>query len=237
MESLPQSFIMKATHLHAMEGVVSVNNGTVTCLFGDVALCSAQKKGESLLTYLQRTCDALLSVQTPMKDRPKCLFEEQLPLFETNFFDYKFHVFHGKTMFIDISPSHFIAERDKVKFFRTPDWKELPEKKIDVWGAHLGTNNDTLGPRPVFLDELLEEASALHKAVEERLDYKLAFLRVDFIVVGTAHYFGEFTFYLDKCNAYFEKGSIANKLYGFVATHPELDIPASVIHVIGASGE
>lgn len=240
IEKLPANYIMKATHLNAMGGVMSIDNNTVNCLWEAVAVCTLQNEGESTVEYLRRMCGLFLSKNNNQtrtfgksayaRVTPRCMFEEQLPLYASDFYDYKINMYHGKPMFIDVSSFGFTT--NPLRNFRTPDWRELRETKVDIWGKTLDAKNDALGDRPMFLDEMLDKAVALYEAVEKKAGAKFPYIRVDFLVLGTSYYFVEFTFHPDGCKNYFPRGSIANKFYGFVATHPDLDIPSSAIHAL-----
>ena len=85
-----------------------------------------------------------------------------------------------------------------------------------------------LGPRPDFLDELLNVTEALAQDANKNIA-PLAYVRVEFFVYKSGNSFqtafAELTFQHQSCRDLFARKEIwANKFYGFVGSHPEYDI-------------
>jgi hypothetical protein len=221
LESLPESYMMKATHMSG--GILMVNGDKVKCLRTP---CSLQrvKENESNLAYMQRMCGLFLKNSYGEQKREmwysrverRCIFEELLPLaLGRGFQDFKIHMYHNRPMFIQINTDRFSSP---TRNSLTPDWQELP------WKADLGGAD--VGERPAFLDNMLSDATTMFKAANEMV--KVDHIRVDFFAFNNTYYFSEMTFAHGSCGLYF-KEPMANKFYGFVASHPDLLIPPNAI--------
>jgi hypothetical protein len=221
LESLPESYMMKATHMSG--GIVMVNGDKVTCLRTP---CRKQlvQENESNLAYMQRMCGLFLKNGYGERKREmwysqikrRCIFEEMLPLaLGQGFQDFKIHMYHNRPMFIQINSDRF---KSPTRNSLTPDWQELP------WKADFRRAN--VGERPAFLDNMLSDATTLFKAANEMA--KVDHVRVDFFAFNNAYYFSEMSMAHGSCGLYF-KEPMANKFYGFVASHPEILIPPNAI--------
>mmetsp|Transcript_17895 Transcript_17895/g.29616 ORF Transcript_17895/g.29616 Transcript_17895/m.29616 type:complete len:549 (-) Transcript_17895:903-2549(-) len=224
LERLPKSYVMKASHLHRVSGVILVDGEDVRCL----SKCRPKQKGETKGEFIKRMCDTFLSIPPGGSSptafslvKPRCIFEEQLPFAgKQGLRDFKVHVYHQKPMFVYISKDQYNGSRTTNS--RTPDWKEIPF----LMSAGQNHPRDELGERPAFLDSMLDDATALYAAIAKSVN--LSFVRVDFLEFNSSYAFGEFKFHHEACSSYCDK-PMADKFYGFVATHSDLNIPANAV--------
>lgn len=224
LEKLPNSYILKSSHVHNSRTVVKVINGTVECL----SKCHPQGEFESHHEYIQRICRVYLETKgggdKPTvfdKVKPRCIFEEMLPLAGSQGFrDFKVHVFHGKPMFVYVSSDKYGKRRTNSRSIS--NWTELPF--LMSAGQHFP--RQALGERPEFMDRMAEDSVALYEAVNQTIP--VSYIRVDFFEFNSSYVFAELKFHHEGCLTYCDD-PLADKFYGYVVTNPNANIPGSTI--------
>lgn len=235
--SVDDKYLMKATHMSGGIVLIETNRNKVQCL---KTACDKKdlkrKKNETIVNYLRRRCRYYLNIDYATKKGEmsyaniprRCIFEEVLDM-GTNFQDYKILMFHGKPYIITIMQNRFDQhlsdgnDDDVIQNARkTPyTWKEFPfEDKFD--GKRGG--NDLVPIRPIFMDDMLQHSKILYDKVKESVP-SMVHMRVDFFVYnnGAKYAFAEITFSHSSCKSIFVN-NIANQFYGYLATHPNVNI-------------
>lgn len=166
--SLPNQFVLKATHGSAMNIIVTDKSR--------VDYADAKKKFD---VWLKRNLGYHTLELNYIPIEPRIIAEQYLENSGGNLFDYKIYCYNGVAKFI-----HYIGERahhnTKEAFFDA-EWNKLPYTS----GTYPSFKNDV--PKPNNLNELLQVASSLSKG--------FPYVRVDFYVLNDGSFkFGEMTF-------------------------------------------
>ncbi len=193
--SLPEKFVMKATHDS-----------------GHVILCSNKKDfNEKLakfkLKWWLKIDYAYMSGEWPYHtDHPRIICEKFLEDHTLGeLVDYKFYCFYGKPHFcLLVSDRSGHAKAD----FYNNDWEKLPIRVVKE-------PSDKIFPRPEGLDEML--------AAAETLSSGFPFVRVDFYQADGKVYFGELTFFDAGGACWFEPDE-ADRRIGDLLKLPEQTI-------------
>ena len=228
LDELPDKYLMKATHMSG--GILLVENrNTVQCLKTCGGKHGPQRKDETTADYLQRRCEFYLQDDYATRKQEmsyaniprRCIFEEVLDL-GTDFQDFKIFMFHGKPYIVTIVGNRFDGVQNS---WKTPyTWEEFPWKDIfygQLGGEHLVPN------RPSFMDDMLRDSQSLYDKVKQNVP-AMVHMRVDFFVYKGTYAFAEITFSHNNCKTIFED-DIPNRLYGYIATHPDVNIQPDTI--------
>lgn len=165
-DSLPDSFVLKATH----------DSGGVTVV-RDKASLDRQSAISGLSASLRHNFYRD-SREWPYKDvHPRIIAEECL---EGEINDYKFFCFDGRPAYMFIATGREYADRETCFDFYDMDFHHIP-----VTNGHPCA--DTPPSRPANWEKMKQLASVLSAGIPH--------VRVDFYEAGGRVYFGEFTFY------------------------------------------
>ena len=227
---LPDRYMMKANHMSG--GLVLVTNRNHTrCLKRP---CSEQQPGQNTADYLAQMCQKFLNFNYGKRSGEiaylyiprKCIFEQVLDFDAVQ--DYKIFMFHGRPMIVGIYKDRFQDSSKIGRSRRTPySWVELPFKEGERYTRIPPEVMEKLRPSQHTLDAMLELSSRLYEGIKSSYN-ELRHVRIDFFVYGDQFAFAELTFEHSACSRLFQD-AIANKFYGYVATHPDVVVDPDAI--------
>ena len=169
--SLPNEFVLKATHLGGSTGVIICRDKfKLDILDVQVKLNKALKRNNYLKTR-----------EWPYKNVvPKILAETFLNDGNAVLNDFKVMCFNGVAKLIELHQNRFSANH-------TQDFYDRDWNKTNITQGSYSLNNDEVFPKPICLSEMLELSEKISKGIPH--------CRVDWYVVEDRLYFGEITFF------------------------------------------
>lgn len=171
--SLPEKFVLKATHSGGSNGVVICENR---------ALFDTTKAITKLSNALNQDLYKF-NREWPYKNVPKKILAEQfieVPLGMDSLPDYKWYCFYGEPKFCQVVSNRTTKE--------TIDFFDINWNHLDFVGMNTKVANAKIAPsRPTNIETQIRIARALSKDIP--------FVRVDLYDISKRVYFGEMTFY------------------------------------------
>lgn len=154
--------------------VLKPNNGCGDVVFGPAAIDELRARS---VGWLRSKPGSQLGEWGYSRARATLMLEERVPAIEQAPTDYKFFVFDGEPVVIQVNSGRFTGQQ-RLTFY-DPTWRKVP-----VTDTRVPRGDE---PRPAMLPCMLELASALAEGWD--------FLRVDFYATANQVWFGEFSPY------------------------------------------